>query len=129
MRIVLLVIAGLALVGFIVVAYVLPSMAGTDARDAAQALLAGTAQAEQRVTAAAEKSGKLAGTGAGVSVSEKSDAKYGELKWLVDPDGTIHGWNQKNAIEIALTPKLQGGKVSWSCHGYPNASMPARCRR
>ena len=40
MRIGLLVVAGLALIGFLVVAVVLPQMAGTEAKEAAQALVA-----------------------------------------------------------------------------------------
>ncbi len=41
MRIALLAVAGIALVGFLVVAVVLPQMAGAQAKDAAQALIAG----------------------------------------------------------------------------------------
>jgi hypothetical protein len=26
-----------------------------------------------------------------------------------------------------VTPKLEGGKIDWTCRGYPNASMPASC--
>ena len=127
MRAALLVIAGLALVGFIAVAFVLPSMAGSEAREAAQALIAGTDAAKTQVTAAAEKAGSIAGSGNNVKLASKSDAKFGELKWIVEPNGGIRGWNEKNAIEISLVPNLQGGKVAWACRGYPNASMPATC--
>ena len=41
MRIGLLVVAGLALIGFLAVAVVLPQMAGTEAKEATQALVAG----------------------------------------------------------------------------------------
>jgi len=41
MRIGLLIVAGLALIGFLAVAVVLPQMAGTEAKEAAQALIAG----------------------------------------------------------------------------------------
>jgi hypothetical protein len=127
MRVALLVIAGLALVGYIVVAFVLPQMAGSEAKDAAQALIAGTSLAQEQVAAAAQKAGKLDGSGNGIKLTPKTDAKLGEMKWLVDPNGTVHGWNNKNAIEIALTPSLQGGKVDWHCHGYPIDAMPASC--
>ena len=127
MRAALLVIAGLALVGFIAVSFVLPQMAGTEAKEAAQTLVAGADAAKQQVAAAAEKAGNLAGSGANVKLANKADAKMGDFKWIVEANGAIRGWNEKNAIEIAVTPKLEGGKVSWTCRGYPNASMPASC--
>lgn len=127
MRAALLVIAGLALVGFVAVSFVLPQMAGTEAKEAAQALITGTEAPKQQVAAAAEKAGKLEGSGTGVKVANKPDAKHGEFKWIVESNGAIRGWNEKNAIEISVTPKLEGGKVAWTCRGYPNASMPAAC--
>jgi hypothetical protein len=127
MRVALIVIAGLALIGFIAVSFVLPQMAGTEAKEAAQTLVAGVDAAKQQVAAAAEKAGNLAGSGANVKLANKSDAKLGEFKWIVEANGAIRGWNEKNAIEIAVTPKLEGGKVAWTCRGYPNASMPATC--
>lgn len=127
MRAALLVIAGLALVGFIAVSFVLPQMAGSEAKEAAQALVAGAEAPKQQVAAAAEKAGNLAGAGTDIKVASKSDAKFGELKWIVEANGSIRGWNEKNAIEISVTPVLKDGKVAWSCRGYPNASMPAAC--
>jgi type II secretory pathway pseudopilin PulG len=127
MRIGLLLVAGLALIGFLVVAVVLPQMAGAEARDAAQALLAGAEPAKQQISAAAEKSGRLAGAGQGLKIAPKTDSKHGELKWIIADDGSIRGWNEKNALEVALTPSLQGGKVSWNCKGYPVNAMPASC--
>ena len=62
-----------------------------------------------------------------VKIATKADPKLGEFKWIVEANGAIRGWNEKNAIEISVTPKLEGGKVSWVCRGYPNASMPASC--
>lgn len=127
MRIGLLIVAGLALAGFLVVAVVLPQMAGTEVKEAAQALVAGAQPAQQQVSAAAEKNGNLAGAGRGVKVAAKTDPKYGELKWIVAEDGAIRGWNEKNALEIALTPSVQAGKVSWNCKGYPVNAMPSAC--
>jgi hypothetical protein len=127
MRAALLVIAGLALIGFIAVSFVLPQMAGSEAKEAAQALVAGTDAVKSQVSAAAEKAGNLAGAGANIKVPAKADPKFGELKWIVENNGAIRGWNEKNAIEISVTPSLQGGKVGWACRGYPNASMPASC--
>ena len=127
MRIGLLIVAALALIGFIVVAFVLPQMAGTEAKEAAQALVSGAQPAQQQVGAAAEKAGNLNGAGKGVKVPSKNDAKYGELKWIVGEDGGIRGWNEKNALEIALTPSVQAGKVSWNCKGYPVNAMPPTC--
>ena len=128
MRIGLLVVAGLALIGFLVVAVVLPQMEGASLREAAQALVAGAEPAKQQVTAAAEKAGKLAGSGDGVKVAPRSDPSLGDMKWIVGNDGAIRGWNEKNAIEVALTPSLQGGKISWTCKGYPVSAMPQTCR-
>jgi hypothetical protein len=127
MRIALLVVAGLALVGFLVVAVVLPQMEGAGLRSAAQALVSGAEPAKQQVAAAAEKSGNLAGAGKGVKLAPRNDADHGELKWIVADDGAIRGWNEKNALEVALTPTLQGGKVAWNCRGYPVSAMPASC--
>jgi len=127
MRAALIVIAVLALAGFLAVAVVIPNMAGSDAREAAQALLAGADAAQKQVSAAAEKAGNLAGSGKDVKIAARTDAKYGELKWIVEPNGAIRAWNENNAIELSLTPSLQGGKVSWSCRGYPITAMPAAC--
>ena len=127
MRAALLVIAGIALIGFLAVALVLPQMASSEARQAAQALVAGADAAKQQVGSAAEKSGNLTGAGAGVKVAPKNDPKHGEMKWLVSENGAIRGWNEKNAIEIAFTPSLQAGKASWTCKGYPMDAMPVSC--
>lgn len=127
MRAVLLVIAGLALVGFIAVSFVLPQMAGSEAKEAAQVLVAGAEEAKAKVAAAAEKAGNLTDSGKDIKLAPKSDPKFGEFKWIVEAGGAVRGWNEKNAIEISVTPRLDGGKVSWTCRGYPNASMPATC--
>jgi len=127
MRAGLLVVAAIALIGFLAVAVVLPQMAGADAKNAAQALIAGAAPAQQQVAAAAEKAGNLAGAGQNVKLADKNDAKHGSMKWIVADGGAIRGWNENNAIEIALTPALQGGKVAWSCKGYPVNAMPQSC--
>jgi hypothetical protein len=124
---VLVVIAVLVLVGFVAIGYVVPGMEGADAKSAAQALLAGSESAKQQVTGAAEKSGNLAGAGKGIRIEGKKDAKLGELRWVVSEDGAIRGWNGENAIEIALTPTLQAGKVAWTCRGYPHGAMPSSC--
>ena len=127
MRIVLLMVAGLALAGFLVVAVVLPKMAGAETKEAAQALLSGTEAAQKQVTERAEKAGSLGGSGKDVKVAAKNDAKHGEMKWLVADDGAIRSWNEKNAIEITLIPAMQGSKLAWACKGYPVSAMPTNC--
>jgi hypothetical protein len=127
MRNVLLAVAALALIGFVVVAVVLPQMSGAESRAAAEALIAGADGAKKQVEAAAQKSGKLDGAGQGVKIEAKVDPKHGEMKWLVEGNGTIRAWNANNAIEIAMTPSLRDGKTSWTCQGYPNDAMPASC--
>lgn len=127
MRIGLLVGAGAALLGFLAIAVVLPQMEGGEVRDAAAVLVSGANAAKSEVTAAAEKAGNLAGSGANIKIAKRTEPKYGELKWIVEPGGVIRGWNEKNAIEIALTPMLTAGKVSWNCKGYPAHSMPVTC--
>jgi len=127
MRAVLLVIAGLALAGFVAVSFVLPGMAGSEAKEAAQLLITGADALKQPIAAAAEKAGNISGAGSNVKIAPKNDPKLGELKWIVEVNGVIRGWNEKNAIEISVMPKLEGGKVTWVCRGYPNASMPASC--
>ena len=127
MRIVLLMVAFLALAGFIAVAVVLPQMVGAETRDAAQALLNGVGDAQKQVTERAEKAGNLSGSGKDIKVVAKSDSKHGEMKWLVSENGAIRGWNEKNAIEITLMPSMPGSKVAWVCKGYPVSAMPATC--
>jgi hypothetical protein len=116
MRAALLVIAGLALIGFLAVALVLPRMARSEMKEAAQALIDG-----------AEAAKKLDGAGEGSKALEKDDPKHGKMKWIVSRNGAIRGWNEKNAIEVTLTPALQSGKASWSCKGYPVDVMPQTC--
>jgi hypothetical protein len=127
MRIGLLVVAALALIGFLVVAVVLPQMAGAEAKDAAQALIAGAQPAQQQVSIVAEKGGGLGGAGKGLKIAPRIDPKHGEMKWIFAEDGAIRGWNEKNALEVALTPSVQSGKVSWNCKGYPVSAMPVAC--
>ena len=127
MRIALLVVAGLALVGFLMVAVVLPQRAGAESKEAAQALVAGADPAKQQVGAAAEKAGSLSGSGNNVKIAPQNDPKHGEMKWIVAADGQIRGWNEKNALEIAVTPALSAGKTSWNCKGYPVSAMPLSC--
>src|SRR5262245_32395456 len=117
MRIMLLVVAAAALAGFLLVAVILPKMAGEEIKDAAQALLNGVADAQKQVTERAEKAGNLSGSGKDVKVAARNDAKHGELKWLVSENGAIRGWNEKNAIEITLTPAMPSSKVAWTCKG------------
>jgi hypothetical protein len=127
MRIVLLMVAGLALAGFLVVAVVLPKMAGAETKEAVQALLAGVDAAKQQVAERAEKAGNLNGSGKDVKIAARNDPRHGEMKWLVAENGAIRGWNEKNAIEITLTPSMAGSKVDWNCKGYPVGSMPTSC--
>ena len=127
MRTALLVIAGLALIGYVVLAWVLPSMAGSEVNAAAQALLAGAEPAKQQVASAAEKSGNLNAAGSGIKALEKDDPKHGKMKWIVSENGAIRGWNREHGLEVTLTPTLQGGKASWSCKGYPVGAMPPGC--
>lgn len=127
MRAALIVVAILALAGFLAVAVVLPQMAGSDAREAAQALIAGTEGAQKQIAAAAQKAGSLAGAGRDLKLPARTDPKHGELKWIIETNGAIRGWNEKNAIEISITPALQGGAVTWNCRGYPITAMPASC--
>jgi len=127
MRAALLIIAALALAGFLAVAVVLPQMAGSEAKEAAQALIAGAEAAKQQLTAAAEKAANLAGSGKDVKLPARTDPKHGELKWIIEANGAIRGWNEKNAIEVSILPLMQGGKVAWSCRGYPITAMPGNC--
>ena len=89
----LLVFAGVALLGFLIIAVVMPQMSWGETRDAAAVLVSGAESVKPQVSAAAEKAGTLAGSGAGVKIAAKMDPKYGELKWIVEPNGVIRGWN------------------------------------
>ena len=83
MRIALLIIAALALIGFVVVAVVLPQRSEAEAKEAAQALISGADAAQKQVSAQAEKAGNLAGSGKGVKIAPRNDPQHGELKWIV----------------------------------------------
>ncbi|HVL35774.1 MAG TPA: hypothetical protein VM489_08910 [Burkholderiales bacterium] len=126
-RIALLVVAGIALVGFLAVAVVLPYQQEAAAREAAAALISGAESAKQQVSASAEKSGNVAGAGRGIKVAPRIDPKHGELKWIVSENGDIRGWNERNALEVTMTPSLKGGKASWNCRGFPVSAMPPHC--
>lgn len=127
MRATLIVVAILALAGFLTVAVVLPQMAGSEAREAAQALISGAEGAKQQIAVTAQKSGKLMDAGKDVKLPARTDPKHGELKWIVEPNGAIRGWNEQNAIEVSIVPTLQSGGVTWNCRGYPITAMPASC--
>lgn len=127
MRIALLGVAVLVFALFVAIGYILPGMAGAEAKDAARALLSGAEAAKEQVAKAAEKSGSLAGSGHEVKVNARNDPKLGKLQWIVSENGEVRGWNGENAIEITLTPSLRAGKVAWSCSGYPRVVMPAGC--
>ena len=81
----------------------------------------------KQVGASAEKSGNFTGVGKEVKVSAKNDPKHGQMKWIVSDNGDIRAWNEKNALEVTMTPTLQSGKASWNCRGYPVSVMPANC--
>jgi hypothetical protein len=122
-----LVIAALALIGFLLIAVVLPQMAGSEAKEAAQALISGAEPAQREIAAAAEKAGSLAGSGKDIRLAPKNDPKFGDLKWIVSEGGAVRGWNERNALEVTFMPVLQGGKATWTCRGYPVNAMPASC--
>lgn len=126
-RAILIVVAVLALAGFLTVAVILPQMQGSEAREAAQALISGADPAKQQVEAAAKKAGSLNAVGKDIKLAPRVDAKHGELKWIVEQNGTIRGWNERNAIEISIMPAGQGGNITWTCRGYPITAMPADC--
>jgi len=110
MRVGLLVVAGLALLGFLVVAVLLPQLAGSEAKAAAQALVGGAQPAQQQVGANVQQSGNLAGAGKGVKIAAKTDPRHGELKWLV----------ARTARSAAGTRKIRS---KWRS---PRACRPAR---
>ena len=126
-RAILIVVAILALAGFLTVAVILPQMQGSEAREAAQTLISGAEAAKQQVEAAAKKAGRLVDAGKDIKLPARTDPKHGEMKWIVEANGSVRGWNEHNAIEISIVPTLQGGSVSWSCRGYPITAMPASC--
>ena len=127
MRAGLLVVAAIFLVAFITVAFVLPQRSAAQTKDAALALIAGADAAKRQVSAAAEKSASLTGSGKDVRLTAQRDPTHGELKWLVSENGEIRGWNGKNALEVAMRPSLEGGKVRWTCRGFPLDAMPPQC--
>jgi hypothetical protein len=115
------------LTGFIVIAFVLPRMASSDLKAAAASLVAGAEEAKAQVGAVAEKAANLTGSGADVKIAVRVDANAGEMKYVVEHNGVIRGWNKTNAIEIVVTPVLAGGKTNWTCKGYPHDAMPQSC--
>src|SRR5688500_9300335 len=99
----------------------------SEARGAAQALVSGTETDRQEVAATVEKAGNVAGSGRGIKVQARTGPEHGEMKWIVSDNGAIRGWNEKNALEVTLTPLLKGGKADWNCKGYPVNAMPTNC--
>jgi len=119
--------AGLALAAFVVLVVVMPRIQRAEARGAARALIDGARLAERQIGATARQAGSLAAAGHGVKLSSRADPKLGRLEWVVADNGVIRGWNRKHAVEIAITPALSGGAISWRCHGFPIDAMPADC--
>src|SRR4051812_7229204 len=117
MRVSLLVVAALALIGFVVVAVVVPQTQGAKAKEAAQALVAGAGPAQQQVSSTVEKSGNLSGAGRGVKIAEKSDPKAGRLKWIPAQDGADPGRKVGNALQGALPPNAQARRRGWAWTG------------
>ena len=127
MRAGLLILAGIALAGFIVIAVVLPRMASSDLKAAAASLVAGADEAKAQVGAVAERAANVGGSGASLKIAARVDANAGEMKYVVEQNGVIRGWNRTNAIEIVLTPNLSGAKTNWTCKGFPHDAMPPSC--
>ena len=127
MRAGLLVLAAIALAAFIAIAVVLPRMANSELKAAAVVLIAGADAAKSEVSAAAEKAANLTGAGANLKIASRVDANAGEMKYVVELNGVIRGWNEKNAIEIVMTPALPDAKTRWICKGYPHDAMPQSC--
>lgn len=119
--------AGLAVAAFVALVVLMPRMQRAETRAAAQALIAGASLAQRQIGATARKAGSLAGAGHGVKLSSRTDSKLGKLEWVVVDNGVIRGWNMEHAVEIAMTPALSGGAISWRCHGFPVEEMPADC--
>ena len=59
--------------------------------------------------------------------AEAKDAAQSLVSGADSANGAIRGWNEKNALEVTITPTLQSGKASWACKGYPVDAMPTTC--
>lgn len=127
MRSGLLLLAGIALAGFVAIAVVLPRIASGEVKAAAAALVSGADAAKAQIGTAAGTAGKLEGSGVDVKIAARGDSSTGEMKYVVELNGVIRGWNEKNAIEIVIVPAFAGGKISWVCKGYPHDAMPQSC--
>ena len=74
---------------------------------------------------AAEKSGKIAGSGRGlrpVPPTRFIDFSY------VGEDGAIFLQSRKTEATVLLVPRMVNGKVQWDCRGFPETAMPGSCR-
>ncbi len=128
MRIALLIVAGIALIGFLAVAVVLPHKAGADAREAAQALISGAEPAQKQVAALAEKTGNLAGVGKGHQArgEERSQARRAQVDRVRERRHPRLEREERDRSHHDAR-RCNRGKANWNCKGYPVTVMPASC--
>lgn len=82
------------------------------------------AQQRTTVTDRAGEARSVVGSGKGLSVPQTKYISGG----FVSPDGLILIVTENPPAVVVLRPRIEGGKVKWTCSGLPKKSVPGSCR-
>lgn len=94
-----------------------------DRAKAAEILLGG-ASARDEVAAKVKALGTTRGSGQGVTITPSRRISAG----FVSTDGSIVLVGSDPPVVFVMTPSQEGAEVTWQCQGFPEKSVPARCR-
>ncbi len=62
----------------------------------------------------------------GIRFENKCPGLIAEL--VVDEDGGITVFGKEHDLKMVLTPKIENGRVRWSCKGEPESGVTALCK-
>lgn len=95
----------------------------SDRAKSAEILLSGTS-AREEVTAKVKALGTTRGSGKGVTITPSKIMSAG----FVFTDGNIVLVGSDPPVVFVMTPIQEGAEVTWQCQGFPEKSVPTRCR-
>lgn len=73
----------------------------------------------REITARAEASKNLSGSGRGLAVPGRPSGPLGPTRWTVSSDGMVEGRATERGLTVVWTPQLKDGKVEWRCTVEP----------
>ena len=76
----------------------------------------------KEITASAEASKNLSGSGKGVAVPGRPSGPLGPTRWTVSSDGIVEGRAPERGLTVVWTPQLKDGKVEWRCRVEPGGN-------